>query len=309
MRQIATIPILLLILCCKRQQEQVEKFIFDNSQINTKQTHSYVFYDDGKIKIDKSVIYTYRTGIAIDSMVFTKEYFYNGKGQVERTTELENGDRELKIYDEQDSLVGDFKITKDNDTTFFEKTVYKDGKKSSVTTRRLVMKLLDFENQKEEDLRNFDTVLIKKEFQYQNNLIHKTLITDQKGKLKEEIHHFYINGVQNKKDIYSFLQGLKYLKETANYNLENNNKSDYIAVGKDGDTSTVRKTIKQDDVNIISTNYKNFGLQILEYYNEKNQLIGTIDVNLTEKIKNIVSISYDNRGNIIEESSYRLRLN
>ena len=308
MKPTATILILLLILGCKRQQEQIEKFIFDNSQINTKSVHQYVFYDNGKIKTDKNVIYTYMAGKAMDSIVFTKEYFYNAKGLVEKITELENGDNELKIYNDQASLIGNFKINKENDTTFFEKTVYENGKKISLTTRMLSPKPFDFENPKKEVLSNFDTSFVKKEFLYQNNLVFKTRVTDREGKLKEEILHFYKNGVQNKKETYSFLKKLKYLKETTNYNLKGNNKSDYIAISNEGDTLTVKKTMKQDDSNIVITNYKSEGLQILEYYNDKNQLIGTIDINLKEKIKNIVSISYDKKGNIIEESNYRQRL-
>ncbi len=308
MKSTATALILLLILGCKRQQEQIEKFIFDNSQINTKSVHQYVFYDNGKIKTDKNVIYTYMAGKAMDSIVFTKTYFYNGKGQLERITELENGDNELKIYNDQDSLIGDFKINKENDTTSFEKTVYENGKKISLTTRLLIPKLPGFENPKKDDLSNFDTSFIQKEFLYQNNRVSKTRVTDQKGKLKEEILHFYKDGIHNKKETYSFLKKLKYLKETTNYDLESNNKSDYIVISNEGDTLTVKKTMKQDDVNIVITNYKSAGLQIFEYYNNKHQLIGTIDVDLKEKIKNIVSISYDKKGNIIEESSYRQRL-
>lgn len=308
MKSTTAILLLLLILGCKRQQEQIEKFIFDNSQINTKTVHQYVFYDNGKIKTDKNVIYTYIAGKAMDSILFTKEYFYNAKGQMERITELENGDNELKIYNDQDSLIGNFKINKENDTTFFEKTIYENGKKISLTTRMLSPKPFDFENPKKEVLRSFDTLFVKKEFLYQNNLVSKTRVTDQKGKLKEEILHFYKNGVHNKKETYSFLKKLKYLKETTNYNLEGNNKSDYITISNEGDTLTVKKTVKQGDVNIVFTNYKSAGLQIFEYYNNKHQLIGTIDVYLKEKIKNIVAISYDKKGNIIEESSYRQRL-
>jgi hypothetical protein len=309
MRPIVTALILLLILACKRQQEQIEKFIFDNSQINTKQVHKYVFYEDGNIKIDKSIIYTYVAGNAIDSMVFTKEFFYNKKGKIESTIELENRNKEIKIYNDQDSLIGNFKINSDYDTTSLEKTVYKNGKKISLTTRWLTPKLQNFENPKKEDLRSFDTLFIKKQFLYQNNLISKTIITDQRGELKEEILHFYKNGIQNKKETYSFLKKLKYLKETTNYNLENNSRSDYIAINNAGDTSIVKRTVKQDGVNIIITNYKNASIQMREYYNDKNQLIGTVDIDLKEKIKSIISISYDKRGNILEESSYRQRLN
>lgn len=309
MKPTTTILILLLIFGCKRQQQQIEKFTFDNSQINTRTVHKYVFDNNGKIKIDNEIIYTYIAGKAMDSIVSTKEHFYNRKGQLERITELENGNNELKVYNHQDSLIGDFRINKENDTIFFEKTVYENEKKISLTTRFLTPILPDFENPKTVNLRSFDIMFVKKEFLYQNNLLSKTSITDQKGKLKEEILHFYKDGIPSKKETYSFLKKLKYLKETTNYNLENNNKSDYIAISNEGDTSAVKKTVKQDDVNIVITNYKSAGIQILEYYNHKNQLIGTIDIDLKEKIKNIVSISYDKKGNIIEESSCRQRLN
>ncbi|MBB2147225.1 hypothetical protein GM921_17120 [Pedobacter sp. LMG 31464] len=308
MRPTVTALILLLILGCKRQQDQIEKFIFDNSQVNTKQVHKYTFFTDGKIKIDKSIIYTYMAEKAVDSMVFTKEFFYNKKGKIERIIELENGDKELKVYNAQDSLIGNFKINKENDTTFSEKTFYENGKKTSLDTRWLRLKLPDFENPKKEALRSFDTLLTRKEFLYQNDLISKTIVTEQ-GKLQEEVLYFYKDGVQYKKETYSFLKGLKYLKETTTFNLKNNNKSDFVAINNEGDTSTVKETIRQENTTIIATNYKSAGIQIIEYYNEKNQLIGTIDVNLKDKIKNIASISYDNKGNIIEESSYRQRLN
>jgi len=307
MRKIATVLILLVVIGCKRQKEQVENFIFDISQINTKQLHKYAFYDDGKIKIDKTVIYSYIAGTAVDSLVSTNEYSYNEKGLIEKIAGVENGDRKLKFYNYQDSLVVDLEVNKNNDTTFLEKTAYNSGLKSSIIRRVLLLKLPDFENPKEDDLRSFDTLFSKRKFVYQGKLLSKTYITDQKGKL--EIHHFYKNGIESKRETYSFIRGIRFLKETAHYDLENNRNSDYTAISNEGDTLTSKKSIKQHDLHIISSNYKNAGIQILEYYDLKGQLIGTIDINLKEKVKNIHSFSYDNKGNLLEEASYRQKLN
>ena len=84
---------------------------------------------------------------------------------------------------------------------------------------------------------------------------------------------------------------------------------DYFTIGMQGDTIALQETIFQDSIKIVINSTEKSDMQHVEYYNKKEQLIGTIIEDIKNKLKTVYSYKYDNKGNVIEEANYRERMN
>jgi YD repeat-containing protein len=310
MRLLIILIFLTTIFGCEKQKEQVEKFVFDNKQISTKDIYRYEFDGNGRIKTTYSTNFMYMAGVPFDSTTYVKRYEYNDKGQIARIFDTIDSTWQTKFYNELDSLIADYTINNYGDTTRMTTLDYTNGKTHKKVDRMLRMKLLDnFENVKKEDLRNYDTMLFITEFVYDGDQHVKSLSFDKDGTLTEEVNLIYENGQKAKTITYSFLGDSKFISETTVYN--DNEEGDFgaVTIGTQGDTTGFQKTIIQER-NKIKINYmKQFNMQDIAYYDKKGWLIGTVLVDFNEKVKTVYSYTYDDKGNVTEEATYRERVN
>jgi hypothetical protein len=160
MRLLISLTILTALLSCEKQKEQIEKFVFDNKQISTKDIHRYTFDENGRIKTVHTTNFMYMAGVPFDSSTYVKQYEYNDKGQITKIFDTLDSTWQTKFYNEFDSLIADYTINNYGDTTRLTEIDYTNGKSHKQINRILTMKLPeDFENLKKEDLRNYDTLL------------------------------------------------------------------------------------------------------------------------------------------------------
>ena len=305
-RSIITVLITTTLVCCRDQRQSIEKLVFDNSQIATKEVHNYKFYDDGKIKVDRSVIYIYKAGIQLDSIVSKKIYKYEIEGRVEKITDITDSTMQMKVFDEYDSLVAELTINNLGDTTFLSKSDYKQGRRITSMYRILNTKVPENLGELEEvGLRSYDTIFQRVEFTYSGDHLDKTFVRDMHGNITEEIHHFYEDGVPTREITYSFLGGAKFVSETKIYMDNDSRYQDYVIIGVRGDTTAIQRTFLQEEMEIVISYRPKMKMQNIMYYNLQGQLIGTADIDLIGKTKDVYSFSYDDKGNVLEQTKYR----
>ena len=252
----------------------------------------------------------YMAGVAFDSTTYVKRYEYNDKGQITKIFDTIDSTRQTKFYNAFDSLIADYTINNYGDTTRMTLMDYTGGKTHKKVDRILTMKLPDnFENLKKEDLRNYDTMLFTTEFVYEGDQHVKSLSFDKDGALNGEVNLIYENGQKTKTITYSFLGDSKYISETTIYNNNDTGDLDAITIGTQGDTIGFRKTITQDQNKIMVNHMGQLNMQDISYYDNKGRHIGTVLMDLNEKVKTVHSYIYDDKGNVLEEANYRERIN
>jgi len=310
MRQLIIILITgILVTGCEKQKEQLEKFVFKNSQIAYRGVHKYTFDKNGRIKVDRTTSYYYMAGVPFDSTISETIFEYNDKGKLISALDLFDSSRHVRIYNDLDSLVGDYRINEFGDTTHLAVTVYDGNKVVRKMDRILSQKLSEtFENIEKEDFRNYDTMLFISDLIYNKDLHVKTLSRDKTGMITEEIEQYYQNDKRVKTITYALLGDTKYIKKTTYFENIEHYEPDLVSIGTQGDTIAIIKTTIKSDGRIISNYNKEIGVDIL-YYNNSGQLLATemVDVNTQEKITS--KYTYDKKGNNIEEITYRERLN
>ena len=124
MRMLPGIVILAMVIGCEKQREQVDKFVFDNSQIAYRDVHKYTFCKDDRIKADRRTSYMYMAGVPFDSTIYETIFEYNERGLLISELELPDSNRRVRMYNNLDSLVADYTINEFGDTTRFEEMVY-----------------------------------------------------------------------------------------------------------------------------------------------------------------------------------------
>ena len=249
-------------------------------------------------------------GVPLDSTVTETIFQYNDKGQLIAAIELPDSSRQVKIYNDLDSLVGDYRINPFGDTTTLAITVYDGDKEVRRINRHLSMKIPEsFENIKEEDLRNYDTMLFISEMIYDNGRHVKTLSHDKMTMITEEIEFHYENNKRTKTVTYSFIGDAKYIKETTFYDQNEDKEPDFVSIGTQGDTTAIKKTFVRSDGKVVLNYNKEFSRQDLWYYDKTGQLVAIAMVDLSARERTVSKYTYDSRGNEIEELTYRERLN
>jgi hypothetical protein len=300
-------------LGCREQLDKVETFKFDANQIASKEVHNYEFLSDGRIKADNSIKYYYKAGVQIFTLDSRLIYEYNNNSKVQIISDLSDSTKSIKVYNEIDSLIANYNINTLGDTTFLEKINYENGKEKSKISRLLSLRFKDTDDivtQIKDKIRIYDTLYyIKTTKLYDGDHLKKSIILDKNNKVTEERHHFYKGNEQVKEMTYLFLDDTRYLSETIYYTPNQTNEPDYLSIGTDGDTLAIHKTIYQDDMKILTHYLVPYNSQYFRYYNKKNQLIGTVDINWIDKTKNVYSYKYDDKGNLLEEAQYIEGLN
>jgi YD repeat-containing protein len=310
MRHLILISLIGTILAgCDKPKEALEKFIFDNNQIVYRDVHKYTFAKNGRIEVDRTTNYQFMAGVAFDSIIYETVFKYNDKGQLISSFDLSDSSRQVKIYNTVDSLVGDYRINGFGDTTYLSSTIYHQNKIIQRVFRHLSRELPDdLKKLKKGDLRNYDTLLFVSDLIYDSNNIHvKTLSRDKTGIVTEEIEHYYEGDRQIKTIKHAFLGDAKYLKETTYY--DTGNRPDFVSIGTQGDTIAITKTIEKSNGRIVLNYVKEFDIQDLWYYDTNGQLLAIVMLDRTAQEKTTSTYSYDDKGNKIEEITYRERLN
>ncbi len=298
-----------LLFGCEKQRDQVEKFVFDSKQIASRQIHTYEFYDDGKIRVDNSVTYYYLASVPFDTVVSKDVYKYTSMGKVESIVSLTDSTKRVMTYNEMDSLVGDFQIDQNGDTSFLAINEYQNGKLIRTINRMLSARFLrNVEDVQLDDFRNYDTLLFVSEMVYNGDQLEKSISKDAKGNVTGESQSIYENGKHIKDISYSFIGTAKYISQTTDYTYNNGKVTDYITTNARGDTISFQKTVFQDDMRIVTNYFAEIDSQDIRYYDKQNRLIGNINLNLTEKIKYVYSYKYDDKGNRTEEINYKEKL-
>ncbi|MBI3221197.1 MAG: hypothetical protein HYZ44_16935 [Bacteroidetes bacterium] len=299
----------LLLFSCEKQKEQVAKFVFDSKQIASRQIHTYEFYEDGKIKADNSITYYYLASIPFDTVVSKSVYKYTSKGKVESIVSLTDSTKRVMTYSATDSLIGDFRINKDGDTTFLLIHEYQYGKRIKTINRMLSARFpARAKDIQLTDFRNYDTLLFVSENIYYGDQLEKSISKDAKGNVTGESQNIYEDGRHVKTITYSYIGNEKYMTETTNYIYGNQKEPDFLTTDTDGDTVSYQKTIFQDDMRIVTNYFSQTDSQDIWYYNKQNQLIGNINLHLIDNVKYVNSYKYDDQGNCTEETSYKEKL-
>lgn len=310
MRQLITILIVAtLLLGCEEQRERVEKFVFDTKQITTRTIHNYELYPDGKIKADHSITYFSQAGIPFDSIGQYEQFTYNSAGNLESRFDPTDSGKRLYIYNEVDSLVGDFSINRFGDTIFLAITDYRNGKVVRRVNRMLSTTTpYDSDNMKMEDLRKYDTLLNISELVYSDDKLEKTISKDKDGNITSEVHELYEGGKPVKRMTYSILGDMKYVNEIVEYSDSYEGEPDYQVTNPQGDAVGYKKTVFQDNMRIVVYYMGMLGTQSISYYNHMGLLVGSVEIDLNEKTKEVFSFKHDAKGRVIEEANYKERL-
>ena len=309
MRLLISLTILTL-LGCEKQKQQIEKFVFDNTQISSKSIYKYDFDERGRISTAYSTNIIYIAGVPLDSTTYVQLYEYNDKGKIVKVFDSMDSTWQAKFYNEFDSLIADYTINKYSDTTRMEIINYLNKKSYKKFRRILSMKMPEnFENIKKEYLRNYDTLSSMTEFVYEDDLHIKTLSFNKNGALTEEVELIYENSQITKTITYSFLGDNKYISETTFYSDNNSDGQDLTTIGIRSDTIGFQKTILQDQGKITIDYIGEFNTQHISYYDKVGRNIGIVLLDFNEKTKTVYSYTYDDKGNMIEESSYKERIN
>ena len=310
MRQLIIILTATVVLwSCEKQKEQIEKFVFDNKQISSRTIHKYEFYSDGRVKTNNAVTHYIMAGLPFDSTVSKQLFTYNSKGKLESIFDPTDSTKQVKFYNELDSLITDLRINKYGDTTFLAKIQIQNGKETRRINRMLSLKFPENPDDfKTMNIRNYDTLYFLTESIYHDGQLDKTISKDKDGNVTEETQFIYDGDKKTKTLKYSFLGASKYLSETTNYINNNSKEPDYITIGTQEDTVAYKTTLLQDEMRIVVNYFGQFNSQNIWYYDKKNRLVGMVDLNLTERVKQVYSYKYDDKGNTLEELNYKERI-
>lgn len=311
MRFLIILVALTTIFSCSKQKEQIEKFVFDNTQISYKEIHRYEFDKNGKIKTDYTTDLMYIAGVSIDTTTSEKHFEYNDKGQIIRVFDTFDSVRRTRFYNESDSLIADYAINNYNDTTELTVITYLDGKNHKITDRRLILKIPeDINDLTKEGVRNYDTLYHIIELIYDGDQHVKTLLYDKDGAVTEEIKFYYEDGLKTESITYAFVGDNKYVKETTTYSENDTHTPDVVATNIRGDTTFFLKTILQNENKIVISvgSIEQFSMTDISYYDKNGLLTGTILLDPLQNLKTIYSYTYDSRGNLLEQANYKTKI-
>lgn len=293
---------------CERQQEHIAKFIFDNSQTSEKTVHIYK-YDGTNIETDSSTTYMYLNGVLYDSSTSVIDYQYDKESRSITMMDRLDSSVQIKIYNEIDTLITEYSITNEGDTTFLITRDFENGRIKKRANRMLMMNIPEsLEGFTKENLRNYDTLYFLSEYIYKGDLIDIAISKDKNGEVTEEIKHIYDNNKLIKTITYSFLGESRYLSETTNFYDNSTDEPDSYSINSSGDTTAFVKTIIENELEITLTYSSESNMQNIWYYNKIGQLSGMVTLDFEGMTKYVYSYEYDDKGNEITVKNYREKI-
>jgi antitoxin component YwqK of YwqJK toxin-antitoxin module len=309
MRLFVALILFASITSCLRHAERVAAFIFDEGQVSSKETYRYEFDENGRIKT-VAVNNFFQAGGLSDSSTYVDHYTYNASGKIERIFHSGDSSCQYKFYDEADSLVAEYNINRNGDTTVWRNWKYADGKMTrwyDVTLHpALPENPEDFNLQKLKDmLERYDTSVFIVEFIYEKGIQVKSLEYDKSGLVSGETEFVYENGRKAQTMNYSISGGNRFLSQTTYYE-ERDGRSYETTIGFSGDTLSTEVTFFQDEKKIVIHDSKITGQSIM-YFDAKDQIIGHVVTDPIDGTKHVTATRYDEKGNVVERARYSMQ--
>lgn len=226
---IAIAAIITLCSCNKikdKTAETITGFISDNELYYTSIQYRYE-YDGDKLISETSIHSQIMLGQVMDSSVFIRLNKYNEKGLLYETRafhENELYDLSEYLYNSNDSLICEYSISEDGDTTsFYEYGYFPDGQQI-VFSRRIFANLPDYLNT-DDDLFTFaeviqtkaDTMLYWHEYLYEDTLCVERKRYDKDYNLVDVVEYIYHDGVIAEEKHYSYFGSSKVFDKTVKY--------------------------------------------------------------------------------------------
>jgi len=301
---------ILFVTSCK---EQIAKFLFDPSKVNTK-TDYYYNYNSDRLVSSTEKTYTYLSGVVIDSMVLKIEYKYNDKGllkqEITKADLRANNSFRLFDYNASDSLIRELTINSEGDTTRWkEYDYYPDGRKI-IFNRDLMMHAdpnLDFEKVIENKM--LDTILYRNIYDYENKQCKSLKQFGKNSKPVRLIKYEYSNNKLTKEIQFSYLDTIGLLEKTKYYNYSKSEKTpDYFSLDSKNDT-VESKIIIYDNVSTYAFEHLDYGNFINETFSENGKEIGFIGTWNKNKFKTVESREYYDNGKLKSLKTYSENFN
>lgn len=308
-RAILIVSILIFISGCKEVKRQIEKFTFDESKV-TFVSKYYYKYDSNRKILETEKNYTYYSNKIVDSMVTVTTFIYGKKGLLEKKVSKnafeKNPDIEFFTYDSIDSLRVSLNVESRGDTVgWHEYKNYPDGKKE-IFLRVLLVDSKSYEEYGSAyENKIYDTILIKREYIYEDNLCKELKIYDNKNKLSGGEKYEYQDGRVSKASVYVLLDSIKVLKMTRYYDyLLRANTPDYYSINFLGDT--VEKCTNEFDYGdlILTTTVYGHNDNILKIFYENGKKIGDVSYSKITGNNSYNAYTYYKNGDLKETKHY-----
>jgi len=305
-RPLLTIFTLLLLAGCK---EKIEKFIFDSSKMNILTKYSYE-YKSNKLASSKETTYTVMFGQKVDTMVTLTTYEYDEKGLLRKEVSKMNFEELPSIrffdYNSNDSLIREMEISPEKDTTdWSDFNYFPDGKK--IVYSRMINGHIE-PNQdfsKFIENKNFDTIVHRMVYQYENNLCKSLKEYDGKNNLTRIVEYDYYNDKLMKETYACPIKSMELTEKTKYYDYSKSDQfPDYYSLGMANDTIEYCKNEFVNNSLYSTTTVLDHGKMFEKSFYKNGRQIGMIGVSKEMNFKIYESYSYFENGDIKETKSY-----
>lgn len=300
------IVIIVLLSGCK---EKIEKFIFDASKMSTLTEYSYE-YQSNKLESSKEITYTIMFGQKMDTMVTLTTYEYDDNGQLRKELSKTDFEEFPSVrhfdYNSNDSIIREMLISSEKDTIEWKEFNYFPDGKKQVYSRRINrpveqnQDLLSFAKN-----RNFDTIVHRMEYQYENNQCKSLKEYDGKNNLTRIVEYDYDNGKLVKESHISPINSMEITEKKAYFDYSKSDKfPDYYSLGMGNDTIDYCKNKFVNDSLYSTTTVFDRGKMIDKTFYNKGKRIGMIGISKEMNFKITESYSYYGNGDLKETKSY-----
>lgn len=295
-----------LLISCK---EKIQKFVFDASKMNTLTQYSYE-YQSNKLKFSKEVNFTIMFGQKLDTMVTLKTYEYDDKGllrkEISKTDFEEDSSIRLFYYNSNDSLIRNILISPNKDTTDWREFDYfPDGKKEiySRIIHHHIEPNQDFSKLIEN--RNFDTIVCRRVYQYENDLCKSLKEYDDNNKLTRMVEYEYDNKKLIRETYTSPINSMEITDRIKYFDYSKSDKfPDYYSLDKRNDTIDYCHNEFVNDSLYLKTMVMDHGKFAEKIFYTNGRKIGMISVSKEMNFKTTESYSYYENGDVKEIKAY-----
>jgi hypothetical protein len=305
MKNLIILGVLILTAC----NEQVTKFLFDNSKISTKTTYFYEYKSDKLIRQTEKLFIILPDQV-VDSSTVNRIYDYNSKGLVLKETSQSSYDKEPSIkyfkYNRNDSLVSEITINQNNDTVLWlAYNYFPDGRK--ITFNRLLYRNYNTNQDLTTPIQNrkFDTIFNKYVYNYAGNQCKSRKEFNKNGKLVKIINYEYLQDRLIKEIHFKLVNDLVIEDMEKNYDYSRSNlKPTKYCLNIKNDTIEYESNDYINDDLHISTFTSEYGNMVSKTFYKAKKKIGMISIDRNRNIKYVEAYDYWDNGNMKEIKSY-----
>jgi hypothetical protein len=280
------------------------KILESNKSVESTTETKYNYkYRAGKLFLKTEKTYVLLANKVIDSTTTITEFKYNKRGLLVNKEWLSETISMNKVYsyNNTDSLIRELDIYNNRDTMYLtEYGYFPDGRK--VTMHKYLTTNYNNNGRKIE----YDTVFMRNEFDYKDELCLAKKQYDINGELSALTEFKYKNSVLHKEIKYNCIDGLKLPENTVIYNyMRSKQYPDQFILNNSNDTIgyVVNEFTKESLVKTISV--LNSGSVYIEEHFNNNRIIKQIDYNTDYSIKKYITLyEYNTKGDLIKEQSF-----